>query len=129
MKKLLVLVVILVLVGAASWAQSDLGTGQWLHDNWESYQRVINNTAVELDALQGSTYIGFVMAASRVMYDEAWLNLENTTFGQRYAVVGKYLDANPEQWNQPAEVLVYRALYAAWPGPLSPPSSLWQTGK
>jgi hypothetical protein len=39
-KKLPVLVVVLVLIGAAAWAQNNtLGRGQWLHDLWQSDQR------------------------------------------------------------------------------------------
>ena len=54
MKKLLVLVV-LILVGAASWAQDfgtgqwaqDFGTGRWLHDFWPSEQKGINKATHE----------------------------------------------------------------------------------
>lgn len=53
MKKLLGLVVVLILIGAASWAQSDVGTGQgqWLHDLWGSYQRERNHAGTPSDIM------------------------------------------------------------------------------
>jgi hypothetical protein len=32
------------MLGAASWAQSNMGTGQWLHDFLINYQKVITVT-------------------------------------------------------------------------------------
>lgn len=55
------------------------------------------------------------------MWDAGWIDLKGITRGQQYAVVGKYLDANPEQWNLPAETLVYRALHAVWPAAKAAP--------
>lgn len=39
---------------------------------------------------------------------------ENVSRGQVLAVVSKYLAANPERWNQPAEMLVVAALAQAF---------------
>ncbi|MGO9309126.1 MAG: Rap1a/Tai family immunity protein [Spirochaetia bacterium] len=58
-------------------------------------------------------YIVFVNGVAKVMEDAGWLDFSGTTGAQLFAVVGKYLDANPEQWNLPGRVLVYRALHAA----------------
>ena len=117
MKKLLVLVVVLILIGAASWAQGSMGTGQWLHDFWTSYQKVkINQTSTPSDTMDAVEYMGFVEGAGRVMQDAGWLDLTRITYGQQFAVVGKYLEDHPEQWNLRAEVSVFWALYAVWPG-------------
>jgi len=116
MKKLLVLVV-LILVGTVSWAQSQTGSGQWLHDLWEGDQRAIKSQDPDpRDMVRSMEYVGFVTGAADVMYDADWLNLEGITYGQWCALVGKYLDDHPEQWNIKAVALVYRALHAAWPG-------------
>jgi hypothetical protein len=115
MKKLLVLVLVLILVGVASWADT-FGTGQWLHDLWASAQKANNHTATLSEYNSAFEYSGFVIGAASVMYDLGWLDLRDITYGQWVAVVGKYLDANPEQWNRSAERLIFYALYAAWPG-------------
>ena len=122
MKKLLVLAV-LILVGAASWAQqSTIGTGQWLHDGWTSYQNAHNGQTIPWPAMVNEQgYVAFVLAAAEVMYAADWLALANTTPGQWFAVVGNYLDAHPELWTASGDVLVYHALYAAWPGPVAAP--------
>ena len=123
MKKLLV--VVLILVCAASWAQDTFGTGQWLHDIWKGFQRTNSSDAsdaVDWPAL-AMQYQGYVWGAATVMYNANWLDLTGITSGQLFAVVGKYLDANPEQWNLFAEVLIYRALYAVWPGNVAAPAS------
>jgi hypothetical protein len=90
-----------------------LGTGQWLHDLWQSYQKT--SFANQEEAAKSSIYTGFVSSGAQVMLDAGWLSASGITYGQMAAVVGKYLDDHPEQWNLDAEVLVYRALYAVWP--------------
>jgi hypothetical protein len=124
MKKLLVLVVVLVLVGAASWAQNIRGTGQWLHDLWGATQREQNNTATRSDARDAFLYVGYVEGSASVMGDAGWIDLGNTTTGQLFTIVGKYLDDHPEQWTLHAQLLVYRALYAVWPGTTVSPYQL-----
>jgi hypothetical protein len=73
------------------------------------------------DISHGNLYRGYVWGAAVVMNDAGWIDSGDVTNGQIYVVVGKYLDNHPEQWNLPAEVLVYRALYAAWPGTKASP--------
>ena len=120
MKKLLVLVVVLILVGTAGWGEdTTLGTGQWLHDLWQCYQKT--SFANHEEAAKSSIYTGFVSSGAQVMLDAGWISAFGMTYGQMAAVVGKYLDDHPEQWNLPAEVLVYRALYAVWPGTKAAP--------
>ena len=112
---------VLVLVSAAAWAQSTAGKGQWLHDCWVSAQKANDGTASERDWPLAYIYAGFVAGAAGVMNAADWLNLTNITWAQQQAVVGKYLDDHPEQWNLPAETLVYRALHAVWPGTKAAP--------
>lgn|GEM_PF-4090898 len=124
MKKLLVLVAVFILVGTGSWAQDitgQSGTGQWLHDLWGGWQKQQNQSATLVDKAFAGEYRGFVAGAVTVMGAVGWLRLENTTWGQWFALVGKYLDNHPEEWNAEAVVLVYRALYAVWPGKVLPP--------
>ncbi len=116
LKKLLVLLV-LILVGTAAWAQARTGSGQWLHDHWTNYQKAIDGTATDTEAVGGGVYEGFVMGAVRVMQEEKILLIpDSVTFGQWCVVVGKYLDDHPEKWNSGAEVLVLSAMGEVWPG-------------
>ncbi|MGA2478508.1 MAG: Rap1a/Tai family immunity protein [Spirochaetia bacterium] len=110
MRKLYVLAFALaVLAGCTS---TPIG-GQGNTDLWQSYQKT--SFANQEEAAK-SIYTGFVSSGAQVMLDAGWLSASGITYGQMAAVVGKYLDDHPEQWNLDAEVLVYRALYAVWPG-------------
>jgi hypothetical protein len=136
MKKLLMLLVVLILVGTVSWAQAQTDTpetGQWLHDLWISYQKLSNGAfdstprsnrdfrAAMVGVFSVTVYHGFVMGMAQVMWVADWIDLKGITQEQQNAVVGKYLDDHPEQWNLPAGVLVYRALHAVWPGKVAAP--------
>jgi hypothetical protein len=119
MKKLLV--VVLILAGMVAWADT-FGTGQWLHDGWQAQQKSLNGqTMTPEDHVNALMYMGFVLGASHVMVTAGWIYPSVGTVGQDLAVVGKYLENHPEQWNEFAEVLVYRALYAVWPGKTAAP--------
>jgi len=118
MRRLLVLVVVLILIGAAAWAQSNFGTGQWLVDLWKSFQKPDKDT---YDFANAKEYGAFVLGAGSVMVTVDWIVfVPNTTYGQWFAIVGKYLDNHPEQWNLQPQVLVYLALSAVWPGKAKP---------
>ena len=90
---------------------------------WRGYQEIDRNGAAAAWPAHVDTrgYQSFIMGAAAVMYDADWLDLAGVTYGQEFAVVGKYLDEHPEQWNLSAERLVYLALYAAWPGKVAAP--------
>jgi hypothetical protein len=107
MRKLYVMAFALaVLAGCASapvssGAQAKIGSGQWLHDLWGAYQRVGAHTETVVDDGLMLQYIGFVEGAAGTMGDAEWLDLASTTYGQQFAVVGKYLDDHPERcWQQ-----------------------------
>ena len=59
--------------------------------------------------------------AAWVMLDEGWLSLNGVTMEKCNAVVGKYLEKHPDQWDLDAVQLIYRALHAAWPGKVAAP--------
>ena len=130
MKKLMVLAVLL-LVGAASWAQG--ATGQWLHDHWSTYKKILTEAGTGHGpsmalAVEGTTYMGFVIGAATGHVYMGWLHLANTSYGQWFEIVGKYLDDHPEKWNLDADNSVYWALYAFWPGKVAAPSGYKQGG-
>jgi hypothetical protein len=133
MKPLFVLCVVFILIGTASWAQNGFGTGGWLRDDWPAEQKFTDSEKIALswagsvktmdsDELnRASTYEGFVLGAASVMQDFQWLDIPSTvSWGQQCTLVGKYLDAHPDQLNLRAEQLVYWALVAKWPGKRKP---------
>jgi hypothetical protein len=112
MEKLLVLVVALVIVGTAAWAQASIGTGQWLPDCWMSKQRMDNGGAARLsasgkslndvsDSMNAMKYEFHVIGAVRIMFSQNWFDLTNISVDKWLAVVGIYLDRHPEQWDVP----------------------------
>ncbi|MGA2639697.1 MAG: hypothetical protein ABSG21_02190 [Spirochaetia bacterium] len=121
MKKLLALVVVLIMVGAASWAQgTNLGLGWWLHDDWRGWQE---RSKSDENAHRAFEYEGFVLGAARTMWWGQWLDLREITVEQMLTTVGKYLDDHPDEWGVGAEASVYHALQAVWPGKKAPTTS------
>jgi hypothetical protein len=60
-------------------------------------------------------YQWFVMGVHDALSGEIFCAPEQVTLAQVAAVVAKYLNAHPEEWNEPAFVLVTRALKQAFP--------------
>ncbi len=122
MKKLLVLVVVFILGGVATWAQSTIGSGQWLHDCWVQ-EKVFAAEQNSLSAvtLQAGMFRGCVVGVALMASREETVSIpDDASFAQIASVVGNYLDAHPEQWNYSAAQLVVEALHAVWPGKKTP---------
>lgn len=61
-------------------------------------------------------YYGYVLGVYDFLEAENILcSPRNVKFGQAAAIVGKYLQANPEHWNLPGATLVGKALITQWP--------------
>jgi hypothetical protein len=60
-------------------------------------------------------YRSFVVGVSDALDETSFCLPEGSTVSQICAVVAKYLKAIPEEWNQPAVILVTRALKKAFP--------------
>ncbi len=77
------------------------------------YEKVERNDPKTIDISAGF-YIGYV----RGIY-ESNTNIicagENVKLGQMTAIVAKYLNEHPEEWNQPANMLVIKALIKEFP--------------
>lgn len=112
MKKVLVAVLILIATGAFG----QQANGEWLHNDWQVTQRY-NNTNVVVDPLAMGQFLGFVFGIALAGNDAQWFAIPGTVdAGQEEAIVGKYLDNHPEEWNLPAQTLVYKAFRAVYPG-------------
>jgi|ERR1035441_173683 hypothetical protein len=62
-----------------------------------------------------SLYLGFVIGVHDGLAGDAFCTPEQTAQGQICAVVARYLNAHPEEWNKPAWLLVATALKQAFP--------------
>jgi hypothetical protein len=60
-------------------------------------------------------YQWFVMGVHDALSGEIFCSPEQVTLAQVTAVVAKYLNAHPEEWDQPASVLVTKALNRVFP--------------
>jgi Rap1a immunity proteins len=115
MKKMLICIAIL-LTTAEVFGDNIYGSGQWLHDDWLANQRIDNHTDQGADVMKAGEYWGFVEATKQIYQLNGGLDMPpSVAEGQVDAVVGKYLDDHPEEWNQPASVLVYKALRSMFP--------------
>jgi len=122
MKKLSIIIVLIALVGAAGWAQSGdtFGNGKWLHNGWIAAQKLHNGngTLVFDSVVEGAEYMGYVIGVKMAMEEETHrlVTIPTTvTNGQIFAVVGSYVNAHPEQWDQRADIIVEMALTSRWP--------------
>lgn len=118
MRKIVVSVILAAVVLVSAQAQNASLSGQSLHDKWISYQRVSasNPNLDQSEVLNAGFYLGFVYGASTVAALDGWFNMpDGWAVGQSLAVVGRYLDQHPEEWNEQATTLVIKALALAWP--------------
>lgn len=125
MKKLL-LILVLLLIATAMFAQSTLGTGQWLHDCWLAHQRLVNrqtrandSTQWQNDTMSESNYWGFLMGVEQTILwwhsrdiaidkkdNWSWDFPDYYSIEQLAAITGNYLDSHPQEWDKLAVVLV-----------------------
>ena len=112
MKRTILVFLLATSLSELSWAQAD---GKTLHDAWQAYK----NPSPEA-ALQIGIYLGYLSGSVDQLYANPVVSKKiafpDGLFAEQVAnVVGSYLDAHPEEWNQPAAVLVVKALMKAWP--------------
>ena len=94
-------------------------SGRDLADEWKAYQRATSKTSgMRTDQVQAADYMGFLQG---VWYAAGYYSLKahavgaGVTVNQTCHVVGRYLDAHPERWHEPAVILVVDALNEAFP--------------
>lgn len=81
----------------------------------DGYKRASQSNATTRDLMDANEFMGYVKGAHD-SYDRALkCTPDKFTTGQLSAVVAKYLDANPEQWEQSGDILVFSAVSNAFP--------------
>lgn len=111
-------VMIALLVALPSYASKYFMDGNRLVDLWRGAQRMEASAKGEdqtaspnpvYDSMQMAEYIGFVVGVVDGM-GIANRFPEQTSAAQMTAIVGKWLEDNPEQWHQPGYQIVATAL-------------------
>ena len=97
-----------------SSANAQFVSGNKLASKWRAYQRYDTGVGRNLDYGEGNYFMGYITGVYDATY---WLynSPDGITVGQMCSIVGKYLDEHPEEWNEPAWVLVRLALLEAFP--------------
>lgn len=67
------------------------------------------------DFTHAADYVAFVIGVSDSLDEKSFCLPEGSTVGQVCAVVAKYLNAHPEEWEKPGYILVAKALKQAFP--------------
>ena len=117
MKRLIIGLLLLSMVGVASADSKDTSECDALHERWQEWEKFINDRdRTDLDRVGVGFYLGYVVG---------WLDINDLTkqpinlpedFRYKHGlhVVGKWLEDNPEQWHLTQNTCVYRALKEAY---------------
>ena len=124
----LLIVSFIMLIGALSAFPQDLslrgqGTlaqinGHVLFSWWNAYERIQQDTNEQGDRVKGAMFIAYVAgvcdaeAVSKIPYFVLPSNVDANTV---WRIVGKFLEAHPEELNSQAIGLVEEALSAVYP--------------
>ncbi len=112
--KTLLLIVVLFTVAFVSVAQAGYyETGTDLMQGWRALQKYMQSLPGEKEPVRAFQFMGYVAG----VVDAERNNLQipdGATKDQVCSIVGKYLEAHPEEWNKVGSDLVLRALRTAF---------------
>ena len=118
----LVLTLSLSLTASAEAQYQD--NGQELDNGWKAYLRLSageTGLARSLDLSDAALYTAEIGAIARTLNGKWFLLAPGVTYAQVYEIVGKFLDANSDRWNQDGILLAIAALQQAFPLPTFTP--------
>jgi len=127
MKKLLVLVFLFVALD--TFAQENLGTGQWLYKLWQSAKAMDSGLDADMtdqNLANGELYLGFIWGVETTLEKMKIIALPGnfTSTATIENIIGDYLESHPEQRGEEAVLLVSRALIQVYASkPESPDTS------
>jgi hypothetical protein len=87
--------------------------GSLLIDEWHEFQK--SQESLNYNVTLVGHYMGYVSGIADAFNEIAFKIPRNTKVNQLCAIVGKYLDNNPSEWNYTAQVLVTKALMKEFP--------------
>ena len=109
--KVLLICVVFAFMSHAAYAQVFFIKGSDLVEDWREYKKLKN--AQERSHFYVGFFMGYVVGVADAK--SATLALPETVIvDQLCDIVGKYLEAHPEQWRLPGNILVERALLEAF---------------
>jgi hypothetical protein len=105
----LTLLAFVILIGPVAHAQ--FYSGQKLVEDWKAYKAMSKPKPLKSPKLiQGMAhYMGYVVGVIDSNYDLIFFP-PDVSVEQLFKAVGKYLEAHPEEWQEPAVTLVLQAI-------------------
>ena len=107
--------VLLFLIGVPGSVYSGGISGNQLVENMREYENFDMDSFDPGQVLKAAHYMGYVGGVADILQNFGLIRAEKATHGQYFAVVAKFLKANPEKWHQSAMILVVDALLEAFP--------------
>ncbi|GAA0704587.1 Rap1a/Tai family immunity protein [Dokdonella soli] len=114
-KPLLLLSGALLTACAAAHASSSYVSAYDLHSQWQAEQRLASSTASTADGIDANRYTAYVSGVVDALDGASICIPDGVKLGQLVAMVGKYLDDHPDQWNQAASTQVLLSLWPRFP--------------
>ena len=115
MKRTLLLLLLVAMISPATvFAMPNCGV---LAEGYLEFKKLAQGEG-EGDAFDQGIYMGYIKgyADALTSSDQPFVEIpKEVNNGEIYAVVGKWLQANPERWHRAMDYCVFTALYAAWP--------------
>ena len=117
----ILIVVLAAMLYETQYSGFTFWTGNQLMDSIKSYERMENGTPS--DSIKDGASAVFCLAYIKGVVEASYISLQgvmyeipsSVEYTQLVAVVSKYLKAHPEEWSQPACVLINMALVDAFP--------------
>jgi len=105
------LIVVTFVLSISTVADAEFYSGQKLVEDWKAYKAMSKSKPVKSPKLvQGMAhYMGYAVGVIDSNYDLIFFP-PDITIQQLFKAVGNYLEAHPNEWQEPAVNLVIRAL-------------------
>lgn len=83
--------------------------------NGNDLKKILDEQEGGKGSFSEGVYAGYVSGVSDALDGTVYCIPSQTTIRQSNAIVKKYLEANPEKWNEPGSMLIVEALSKAFP--------------
>ena len=86
-------------------------TGSSLMQGWREHQKIVNSQVGERNYMLASRFVGYVTGVVDARSKGVPVG---ATIDQICAIVGRYLENHPDEWNEVGSILVEKALRNAF---------------
>jgi hypothetical protein len=108
--RLFIVAVLLVSSQGFGYFHDGIQLAEWMRE-YEKFDR----GDLDADHVLVRSYMAFVAGVHDTGDEIVFCTPKRASVGQVCSVVSKYLKENPQQWNEPANILVLKALTNAFP--------------